>query len=334
MLSFWKRFVSYFCKKRLILASLRLLILLSTFLVLFSSCLKHELAEFQSHSIQTTDEITSVYFRDGMDGIAAGGNTWIRAIACRTNDGGKSWNTDSLYDKEIFCSSHDEAGLFIAMGIELNLYELRPQETVIHKMNYQGGFRFIRGVSMYDSNNIIAVHGLGNGSIEKFSLYSDSTRTVLNINHELNAIQCIDSLHWIACGFGIVLRSKDAGIHWDTLEVFGDHFVDIAWLAPTTMYIVGAGGIVLRSDNTGIHFYEVKSGGVISNAPPFRCISFKNIQEGLIAGENGLVMLTRDGGSSWSIVDGLPDCDVKDIYFDGSQYWLCGSSGTIISFRI
>lgn len=301
--------------------------------VSFFSCVNHETVVFESHSINTSDEITSVYFHNASYGIAVGGTTWTRGIVCSTLDGGNSWKIDSVFDKKIFCLSHNSNGLILAMGIELNLYELRQQETIIHRIKHPGSFKFIRGVSLFDSNTIMAVHGLGsNGSIEKISLHADSTRTVLNINRELNAIKSLDSSKWIACGFGIVLRTEDAGEHWDTLNVFGDHYVDIAWQAPSSVYILGLGGTVLRSDDQGNNFYKVKSGGTITNSPTFNCIGFKNAYEGIIAGEKGLVMLTRNGGVSWSVVDGLPTFDVMDIFIDVNRYWLCGDSGTIISF--
>ena len=318
----------------MILAFLRLRYLFILFSILVSSCIKHESVLFQSHSIPTSDEITSIYFSNDKDGTAVGGNTWSRGIVCRTNDSGKNWKVDSLFDKEIFCASPLSAQLIFAMGIELNLYELREQENIVHKIKHQGNFRFIRGVSAYNENNIIAVHGLGLGSIEKFNIHSDSTRTVLNINRELNAIQCLDSLHWIACGYGIVLRSADAGEHWDTLDIIGDQFVDIAYLPPTTIFILGVGGTILKSDDLGLHFNKIKSGGIIDNSAPLRSIHFKNNQEGIIAGENGLVMLTRDGGANWLIVDGLPEFDVKDIFYNGERYWLCGSLGIIVSFEL
>lgn len=299
---------------------------------LISSCIQHESVLFQSHSIPTNDEITSVYFSNPLDGIAVGGNTWTRGIVSRTSDGGKSWKIDSLFDKEIFCASYLDNGTFLAMGIEFNLYELKANETFIHKIKHQGSFRFIRGVAAFNENHIIAVHGLGNGKIEKFSIHSDSSQTVLQIDRDLNAILCMDSLHWIACGYGIVLRSSDAGEHWDTIDITGDHFVDIAWLAPNTIFLLGVGGTVLKSEDLGIHFNKLKSGGIIDNSAPLRCIGFKNIQEGIIAGEDGLIMSTKDGGNHWSILDGLPSFDVKDVYYDDGRYWLCGSSGIIVSF--
>jgi photosystem II stability/assembly factor-like uncharacterized protein len=297
-----------------------------------SSCVKHEFVTFKVHSIPTSDEITSVYFRDEMNGIAVGGKLWKRGIVCRTHDGGKTWKSDSLFDKIINCIYYQDQLIF-AMGIELKLYDIRTDQNNIINIYNPGPFKYIRSISVLDTNNIIAVHGFINGSIEKFGIDSDSTRTVLNLNRELYSIQCLDRLNCIVCGYGIILNTKDGGEHWDTLDVAGDQFIDIARVS-STIYILGIAGAIYKSDDSGQTYSKIRSGGIISNAPLFNSICFKNNNEGIIAGEAGLVMFTRDGGCNWSIADGLPSFDIKDIFFDDSRYWLCGSSGTIISFTL
>ena len=54
----------------------------------------------------------------------------------------------------------------------------------------------------------------------------------------------------------------------------------------------------------------------------------------MIAGENGTILITRNSGDDWIVLDDLPVFDVKDIYFDGTYYWLCGSEGSIMSLDI
>jgi photosystem II stability/assembly factor-like uncharacterized protein len=307
------------------------LIILSLF---FISCEKHESLNFSSHQINTNDEITGVYFSDHLNGIAVGGNTWTRAIVCRTNDGGLNWSIDSLFDKEIFCIGILNPEHILAMGIEMNLYEFLGIQNIVHKINHRGNFKFIRAMAVIDSNHILAVHGLGNGSIEKFGLHSDSTTTVLDIRNDLNCIQCLDNKHCVAGGYGILLNTSDGGEVWDTVNLTGDHFIDISVVQPSAIFVLGAGGSVIRSDDYGAHFIQIKSGGIINSSPPFRCIGFRNLNEGMIAGEDGLIMITRNAGADWNVVDGLPVFDVKDIFIDENSYWLCGSGGHVIVVKL
>lgn len=302
--------------------------------ILFASCQKSELVLYQSHSINTQDDISTVYFHNAQTGIAVGGNTWTRAIVCRTANGGQNWNIDSVYDKKIFCAINSNTDDFFGMGIELNLYQVLPEKTKVFNIKHQGSFRFIRGMSMYNDQHFMAVHGLTNGSIEKFSITSDSTRTIIDVDRELYAIQCLDSLHWIACGFGIILQTKDAGELWDTLDISGDKFIDICWLAPNTLFILGAAGTILKSTDSGLHFRNTRKGGIINHNPLYNAICFKNNAEGIIAGDRGQILFTRDGGAHWILAEGLPDFDVFDCFHDGIKYWLCGSKGTIVSFSL
>jgi photosystem II stability/assembly factor-like uncharacterized protein len=334
MFSFWKCFLSHFCKAKLSLKPLisEVVIIISGLLLL--SCNKQETLLYSDHSIPRKDEITSVYFTDRDHGIAVGGATWTRGLICKTKDGGQFWQVDSVFDKQILCMTNISSDLQIAMGIEFNLYLISNLETRINTLNHRGGFRFIRGISAFNSNHILAVHGLGMGMIHRISLHSDTSQIIHTINRDLNAIQCLDSLHWIVCGFGIVLRTSDGGMNWDSLEIFGDHFIDISWNVHNSLHLLGAAGTVYVSHDKGKHFTKIKSGGIIGNSQVYRCIAFKNAEEGIIAGEDGLVMFTRDSGKNWIEAEGLPRFDCKDIYHDGQRYWICGSDGRIISLAI
>lgn len=311
----------------------KILFILTLFCV-FTSCTKQEAIQFQSYSVLTKDELTGIYFASPDIAYAVGGNTWLRGIICKTTDGGQNWKIDSVFDKELFCISGRESGLVIGMGIELMFHAITPTTITTHKLKHAGSFKFVRGVSVFNADLMLAVNGNGTGSIEKFSIHSDTTRTILELDHELNAIQFIDSLHWIAVGYGIVLRSVDAGEHWDTLDIRGDQFLDISKTDQGNLFFLGAGGSVYRSNDKGATFENIKSGGIISNNPPMRAICFINETKGIIAGENSSAYITRDGGSEWIQLEGLPDFDIKDIFYDGDLFWLCGSMGTIISLKI
>lgn len=303
-------------------------------LILLFSCTKHETIQYQSFNVLTSDELTGIYFTNPMEGYAVGGNTWTRGLICKTQDGGQHWTKDSVFDKQLFSLSGSTDGLIIGMGIELIAYEIRQNENIIHKIKHEGNFKFIRSVSVFSRDLILAANGNGTGSIEKISTTSDSTHTVHTIDRDLNTIQYLDSLHWIAAGYGIVLRSIDAGHHWDTVDIKGDQFTDISRIDQNSLFILGTGGTIFFTENKGQSFRKIRSGGIIGNKPPFKTICFIDSQTGMIGGENQLVFITRNGGEDWIQLDDLPPFDIKDIFYDGTHFWLCGSNGTILSFKI
>ena len=302
--------------------------LISILLFIFS-CSKEENASFTTFQTLTQDELCGIYFWNQMEGIAVGGNTWTRAIRLSTNDGGLSWKKDSLFDKQIFCLGSNLQGLLIGLGIEFNCYQFTTQQTTISKL---GDFRFFRALDVYNPELIIAAGGesFGTGYLEKINTISLTSRQILTINKELDAVQCIDSLNWVAAGYGIILRSRDAGEHWDTLDYSGDHFRDMSF-ADSVGYIIGITGTILKSDDAGFTWNKIrKSQSIFVKNFPLRTVCFKNKWEGIIGGEDGLIWRTTNGGTSWITLNGLPDCNYLDSFWDGSHFWLCGSNGVII----
>lgn len=301
---------------------------------LFNSCVKHESLEYHDFIRITDKELTGIWFTDLKQAFVVGGNTWSAGIAANTQDAWKNWQLDSLSDKELFCISSTPQGQVIGMGIELWAYHLNESPLRIQKLKHVGPFRFIRSVTAFNDKQIMAVNANGTGSIERFSIYADSTQTVFESRHELNAICYLDSLNWFAGGYGLVVHSKNGGEKWDTLDIQGDQFVDFSKTVGGALFMLGVGGSVYKISINPLRFEKIRKGGIIGSQAPMKAICFKDVNEGMIAGENGFIQITRNSGDEWIVLDDLPVFDVKDIFFDGRYYWLCGSEGSIMSVEL
>ena len=257
---------------------------------------------FEIIQTPSNDDLTGIYHWDDQNIMVVGGNTWSRALLMKSTDGGESWIKDSLYDKKIFSfSSRVYADKIWSTGIDMITMHTKTQ----YKNYFSPTYKFYRSIE----HTAIAVGGeaFGSGFID----YVDSMgqlRNILNLNHELDAIQNIGDSVWLTAGFGIVLRSMDDGMNWDTLDVDGDHFRDIDSKGNIS-FIVGNFGTILRA---------------------FRCVKIRDENEILVAGENGLAWISDDGGDSWKEIDNLPDIDFYDITFYRGKYFLCGSGGKIL----
>ncbi len=301
---------------------------------LLPSCVKHESIPYNTYTRITDKELSGIYFVNGQESYAVGGRTWSAGIIAKTMNAWKQFTIDSVSDKELFCIDGNVQGQVIGMGIELWAYHATKQPIEIQKLKHPGSFRFIRSVSIYNDDLIMAANANGQGTIERFTLSSDSSETVFECRHDLNTIAAIDSLKWIAAGYGIVVFSSDAGTHWDTLDIQGDQFVDLSIPAGAYLFMVGVGGRVYKINKSTLEIEKIRSGGVIGSQAPLKAICFINESEGLIAGEAGKIFLTRNAGDDWITLDDLPEFDVKDIFYDGQFYWLCGSQGTILSLKL
>ncbi|HRG68685.1 MAG TPA: hypothetical protein PLS73_07540 [Saprospiraceae bacterium] len=307
---------------------------ISLWILLLISCTKHEQIEYHDFIKISDKELSGIWFTDSRQAYVVGGTTWSAGITASTQDTWKHWQVDSLSDKELFCIYGTSGGQVIGMGIELWAYHLNESPLRIQKLKHTGSFRFIRSIAAFNDQLIMAVNANGTGSIERFSIYADSTQTVFESRHELNAICYIDSSNWLAAGYGLVVHSNNAGKHWDTLDISGDQFVDFSKTAQGNLFMLGVAGTVYKIVANPVRFIKIRKGGIIGSRAPLKAICFKNEKEGMIAGENGTILITRNSGDDWIVLDDLPVFDVKDIYFDGTYYWLCGSEGSIMSLDI
>lgn len=283
---------------------------------------------FEAIQTPSNDDLTGIYHWDDQNIMVVGGNTWTRALLMKSIDGGESWIKDSLYDKKIFSfSSRVYADKIWSTGIDMI-----TMHTITQYKNYfSPTYKFYRSIDGQSEHTAIAVGGeaFGSGFIDRVDSMGQ-LRNILNLNHELDAIQNIGGSVWLTAGFGIVLRSMDDGMNWDTLDVDGDHFRDIDSKGNIS-FIVGNFGTILRSNDNGKSFTKIRnaSSPFVSDKA-FRCVKIKDENEILVAGENGLAWISDDGGDSWKEIDNLPDIDFYDITFYRGKYFLCGSGGKIL----
>ncbi|HQX43682.1 MAG: hypothetical protein KA251_07455 [Saprospiraceae bacterium] len=300
-------------------------------LLIIFSCTESEEITFTSYSSHTNDELTGIYFWNSGEGFVVGGSTWNRAIRLSTNDGGLTWQNDSLFDKQIFGLGYNNRGKVFGLGIEYMVYEFLQQSTSRQRI---GDYRFFRSLDFAQPDRILAVGGesFGLGYLEEINALTGQTKQILKIDHELDAIQAVDENRWVIAGYGVVFYSEDAGMQWDTLDVSGDHYRDVFFVDEQTGFIVGIQGSILRSDDGGKNWKKLRNPrSIFIKDRSFRTICFKNKLEGLVGGEGGILWKTNDGGENWTILEGIPNVSYLDIFYDGNKYWICGSKGTIIS---
>lgn len=71
--------------------------------------------------------------------------------------------------------------------------------------------------------------------------------------------------------------------------------------------------------------------GLPSNAA-LKAVHFTSVSYGWVAGENGTIMKTTDGGSTWNISNSGTSQTLRAIFFVDSTYgWACGDQGTLIA---
>jgi hypothetical protein len=101
---------------------------------------------------------------------------------------------------------------------------------------------------------------------------------------------------------GNILLSKDRGLSFVPTNGTGDYFRRFAFPTPDTGYVCGAFGSILRTIDAGQHWESMKRAAVRPVRSLVLDISFFDQNHGAIAGTSGLLEITKDGGLSWQKV--------------------------------
>lgn len=102
---------------------------------------------------------------------------------------------------------------------------------------------------------------------------------------------------YVACEQGRVLRSTDAGRHWDTIDTgYAGSFWTGAALPDGTLLVAGLRGTIYRSTDGGDHWQLAKT--------PFKssvtALAVRADQSVIAVGLDGIAMSSRDGGATFT----------------------------------
>ena len=144
----------------------------------------------------------------------------------------------------------------------------------------------------------------------------------------------------IACavGYGVILRTVDAGETWASpvsAETELPWFGGVAFVDGQRGYAVGGGEspILWRTDDAGLSWRDASDllpAG--ANSHGLRAILFLDGKRGIVAGDDGLLLGANDGGDRWVVVDSGTDVDwMKGLGRTGERSCLAvGSRGAVL----
>lgn len=100
-------------------------------------------------------------------------------------------------------------------------------------------------------------------------------------------------------GSFLVYTTDDGGTTWNPITSSSNMpTFAVAYADATTLYAVGANEVISKSTNGGDTWVELQSG-----TPTFFYLEvfFKDADNGVVAGEDGQLLTTHDGGGTWDI---------------------------------
>lgn len=297
----------------------------------FLSCKKESiLINWERLNGDTRDDLQAIHFQDSLNGVAIGGSIWSRGIATYTYDGGKSWRSDSLQGWSLYGLAVDSLGSLYTVGISGSIFKKEKNDSLFRWVGQPFG-HFFRDIIL-KNDNLILVGGQAwkNGLLVQLTKDMKVSTVDSSFNHEIASVCFSDNTTVHAVGYGIVLRSQNAGKTWQVHSTNGDFFKSICFPTSLTGYAVGAKGTIIKTMDGGITWEKIEKPSQI-NPISFNSVFFIDQLRGYICGNTGLLWYTQDGGKSWIKFDNLPKINFYDVYINEFG-WLVGEQGTIIKF--
>ncbi len=304
-------------------------------LFVFSNCKKEKISiEWEELNSGTDINLTAVHFTDELTGHIVGGVTWFSGSYLQTNDGGDTWTVEEISNKQFFDIEFNANGIGHAVGIDGYLFsatESPYDEWTFHRMPR---WDILRGVCFNSRNEGVLVGGIAFAEGAIMVVAPDYTVPVKDtFPNQLEAVCYSDDNTIHAVGYGLVLRSTDAGQTWVETETSDDFFQAITFPSSSIGYIVGYNGTILKTTDSGSSWKQLRNGDAIAvSDQPFTGMHFADTDNGYIVGEKGICWRTYDGGENWETLD-LPDIDFNDVFIIEDKVYLVGKKGRIIRFN-
>ncbi len=285
---------------------------------------------------------TKLQFRDVQmwdDSVAyaVGGDNWNQGIASQTNDGGRTWRTDFVADKQLRGIAFDEKGVAYAGGIDGYLLYKKTKNDAWFFYRQQH-WESITDLAYFDARHGVAVGGIGyqNGVIMPI-LGKEFTKIGYQLLlNELASVCFSDANTMHAVGYGIVTRSKDNGATWQQRNIDGDFFRSVHFPTASVGYAVGSSGTIIKTTDGGENWSKLRDGSShFVSTEPFKAVFFTSEKNGYIVGDKGLFWYTENGGDDWEQVENFPsDVDFAGICLrpNGAGI-IVGSKGRIFRFH-
>lgn len=255
------------------------------------------------YSLNTTEDINEIYFRNDEDGyLVAGRKMFI------TKDGGRTWNETRIYRQGEFRNLTPE---FLSIR-----FADRRRGIAIGSL-----LRRVRGEDVVVDSLVMRTDDGG----ETWTRIAMPTRT------ELFHLDFNGSSHaWIVGDGGVILASTDSGRTWvKQVSNTTNALYNVDFRDDNEGYAVGEKGTILRTENGGAYWQRV-----IANFPEnFMRVDFADDKNGWIVGHRGSILRSSDRGRTWVKQDSGTTNHLYGLFMFKKYGWAVGAKGVIVGYQ-
>lgn len=272
----------------------------------------------------TNDYLNGVFFIDPNQGWIVGGPGAGTGIIYNTVNGGVNWEVlysdSSVLPLPMFfndvCFIDADNGWVVGYGL---YFMMGCYGTIMHTVDggetwdyqeFSAGFP-VSSVQFLDSLRGWVVGGdihFSTGQPQSMILSTDdggNTWTeqinTVDIYPPFQDVFFTDSLNGFAAGGGLILKTSDGGISWDTSYSNSAYLYSIYFSDQLNGWAVGSFGLILTTDDGGDSWVQQNSG----TSERLRSVFFTDQNQGWIVGDEGIILHTENGGVSYCLPEGI-----------------------------
>jgi hypothetical protein len=300
--------------------------------VMLTGCTKNDAEEiaFEILSSDTSYDIYALHIDEDGGFLGCGGYAWSTGVIASGATNTNALMTTKIADKGLFCIVNDmHRNRKIIAGVDGYVFLKEEAWSFVRLPKWE----FIRAAEVSEKKIVFA--GGGNQGYGFIQTYSENFefQGFYETDREMRDIIKKTDGGFLACGYGIVLRSDENALDWKYVQgVSGDFFQSITYDQNDTAWMLGQRGNIWKSEDNGLTWVRQSSHNLR------RVESFNKIidtPKGLIIiGNGGLLWMKGFNDSDWSKFCLEEEIDLYDVQFLDEHLYISGSLGRIYMVSI
>jgi len=311
----------------------------------FYSCSKDEVEiDYSIETISANPETKfhQLFFINETTAFIVGGQRGHFGSIYKSVDGGQSWELNFYTDRSLYAINFLNDSVGFACGESLILLKTMDQglNWVDYQFPYYPDQIYDAPLKKIDLVNEKTIYLTGGWYFDRGLIAKSSNRgdwwDWYYFDYEFSDSHFFNVDYGIFSGYGHFIVTSDGAVSFEVMDFKGDFFTSICFLDDQFGFAAGYDGGIYKTENAGYDWQVlINSNSLLKQRIHFNDILMVNADKGIVVGNNGVISLTYDGGSSWKNLNINEALDCYSIYhFGNDELMICCSEGKVIKMNI
>lgn len=251
--------------------------------------------------------------------VTCGGDRYLYSKVLKSQDAGYTWTEmPQALDKAMFQITLVDENIYYGACLDGKLLKTTDGGTTWQV--HQSIWRHAYAIAHSGADTIVACGAWNTNMGVIFRSYDGLNQIDFDstYNHDMRSVWMLDNNTVLIGGYGIFLRSTDAGRTWDVIEdLKNTFFTSIFFVNRKEGYAAGYEGNVFKTLDAGLTWKKVLDGNhFLQKRIHINQMSFYDENHGIAACNEGYILYTSDAGKNWREMQAFDKYDINGIYLD------------------